>query len=128
MEELRVPLGALDEPQRIHLINRRTVAWLLEVALIEITFVPVIGALNLVNFSYGDTFELGLLDYTLTIVRVDRLSFLFGLLFHLAAFLGVIFSVSVPPAQPRSVHGHCWQSPVREAPNLRKPFRNLKHG
>src|SRR3990172_7947307 len=57
--------------------------------------VPLVGAVNLVGLSDGAGFEFGLLDYTLTPVRVDRLSFLFGLVFHLAAFLGIIFSLHV---------------------------------
>jgi len=57
--------------------------------------IPVVGAINLAGLSYGSTLEVHLLDFTLTLLRVDRLSFLFGLLFHLAAFLGIIFSLHV---------------------------------
>jgi len=57
--------------------------------------VPVLGAINLAGLSYGSSIEIGVLDYTLTLLRVDRLSFLFGLLFHLAAFLGIVFSLHV---------------------------------
>ena len=57
--------------------------------------VPLAGALNLVGLSDGPGPEFALLDYVLTPVRVDRLSFLFGLLFHLAAFLAVVFSLHV---------------------------------
>lgn len=57
--------------------------------------VPLVGALNLVGLSDGPGHEVALLDYVLTPVRVDRLSFLFGLLFHLAAFLAVVFSLHV---------------------------------
>ena len=57
--------------------------------------IPVVGALNLATLAYGTTSELALFGYTLTPLRVDRLSFLFGLLFHLAAFIGFIFSLHV---------------------------------
>ena len=36
-----------------------------------------------------------MLNYELTLVRVDRLSILFGYLFHLATFIGVIYSLHV---------------------------------
>lgn len=57
--------------------------------------VPLLGGLNLYYLSQGSGLEIELFDYTLTLVRVDRLSLLFGILFHLAAFLGVIFSLHV---------------------------------
>jgi multicomponent Na+:H+ antiporter subunit D len=64
--------------------------------------VPVLGALNLYAMTAGIAddagvvvIQAGLLDYTLAIVRVDRLSILFGYLFHLAAFLGVVYSLHV---------------------------------
>ncbi len=57
--------------------------------------IPVAGAANL--FAMGADFQIqaALFDYTLTIVRVDRLSLLFGYLFHLIAFIGIIFSLHV---------------------------------
>ncbi|MEX0853396.1 MAG: Na(+)/H(+) antiporter subunit D [Bauldia sp.] len=57
--------------------------------------VPIVGAVNLAALAEGSGFEVQLLDYTLVLLRVDRLSFLFGLLFHLAAFLGIVFSLHV---------------------------------
>ncbi len=57
--------------------------------------IPIVGALNLVGLADGTSHQFGFLDYTLTLVRVDRLSFLFGLLFHLAAFIGTIFALKV---------------------------------
>ncbi len=57
--------------------------------------VPVIGAINLYTLGEGLHYQIPLLNYELTLVRVDRLSTLFGYLFHLAAFLGVIYSLHV---------------------------------
>ncbi|NNE24666.1 MAG: Na(+)/H(+) antiporter subunit D [Rhizobiales bacterium] len=57
--------------------------------------VPVVGALNLWGMADGTAGQLVLLDYTLTFMRVDKLSMLFGYLFHLAAFLGIVFSLHV---------------------------------
>jgi multicomponent Na+:H+ antiporter subunit D len=55
--------------------------------------IPLIGAFNL--FAMGDNGgqDIALLDFTLTPVRLDSLSMLFGYLFHLAAFLGIVFSL-----------------------------------
>ncbi len=55
--------------------------------------VPVLGALNLMQLGDGLQFQVQLFDYTLTLVRVDKLSFLFGLLFHIATLLGIIFAL-----------------------------------
>ncbi len=55
--------------------------------------IPLLGALNLYALGEGVHLEAALFDYRLEIVRVDRLSILFGYLFHLAAFIGIIFSM-----------------------------------
>jgi multicomponent Na+:H+ antiporter subunit D len=57
--------------------------------------VPVLGALNLLLLADGSQAQIQVFDYTLTLVRVDRLSLLFGLVFHLAAFLGIVFSMHI---------------------------------
>ena len=55
--------------------------------------IPLLGAANLYALGQGVHLEAALFDYRLEIVRVDRLSILFGYLFHLAAFIGIIFSL-----------------------------------
>jgi multicomponent Na+:H+ antiporter subunit D len=55
--------------------------------------IPIVGAANLLGLPMGSSAPLHLFDYTLTIVKADKLSLLFGYLFHLAAFLGIIFSL-----------------------------------
>lgn len=57
--------------------------------------IPLIGALNLFTLEYGVLLSLPLFDYTLEIVKVDKLSMLFGYLFHLATFIAVIYSLHV---------------------------------
>lgn len=54
---------------------------------------PVLGLLCLLSYDRGEFFNLGLFDYSLTVMRVDQLSLLFGYLFHIAAFIGVIFAL-----------------------------------
>ncbi len=59
------------------------------------TLVPVLGAINLLAMPEGNVWELSLFDYQLTPVKVDRLSMLFGYLFHLATFIVLVFSFHV---------------------------------
>lgn len=56
---------------------------------------PLISGLFLLSFDAGYISQLQILDYTLTPVRVDKLSLLFGYLFHIAAFIAAIFSLHV---------------------------------
>ncbi|MQA89022.1 MAG: Na(+)/H(+) antiporter subunit D [Gemmatimonas sp.] len=55
--------------------------------------VPVLGGLNLVGVGEGVHLQVDFLGYVLTPYRVDRLSLLFGYLFHIAAFLGILFAL-----------------------------------
>jgi multicomponent Na+:H+ antiporter subunit D len=57
--------------------------------------VPLVGALNLLGLQHGATGHIQLFQYTLTLTRVDSLSMLFGILFHLAAFLSILFALHV---------------------------------
>jgi len=55
--------------------------------------VPVAGAVNLLfNVAHGQFWQVDLFQYHLTMMRVDDLSTLFGYLFHLAAFIGIVFA------------------------------------
>jgi multicomponent Na+:H+ antiporter subunit D len=58
-----------------------------------IVLTPVLGGLHLwYDVSPGIVVTWNLLDYQLTIMRGDRLSLLFGYLFHIAAFLAAVFA------------------------------------
>ena len=58
--------------------------------------VPLLGGINLwAVWSGSGGFEVALLDTHLTLLRADSLSLLFGLLFHIAAFLGTVFAFHV---------------------------------
>ncbi len=57
--------------------------------------VPVLGALNLLSLEPGSHFTWQVLDFDLVQLRVDRLSMLFGLLFHLGALIGGIYAICV---------------------------------
>jgi multicomponent Na+:H+ antiporter subunit D len=55
--------------------------------------VPVIGGLSLIGMETGSFGEISILGYSLTLMRVDKLSLLFGYLFHLASFLAFFFAI-----------------------------------
>ena len=57
--------------------------------------VPIVGAWLLYQAGEGTNHQLTFLGYSLEPLRIDRLSILFGYLFHLAAFIAVIFSLHV---------------------------------
>ncbi len=56
---------------------------------------PVIGGFGLIGLEEGSTLQFSLFGYGLEPFRVDRLSLLFGYLFHIAAFIGIIYSLHV---------------------------------
>ena len=56
---------------------------------------PVLGFVNLLYFDTGTTWTTGFAGYDLTTLRVDKLSLLFGYLFHLAAFLAAVYALHV---------------------------------
>jgi multicomponent Na+:H+ antiporter subunit D len=57
--------------------------------------VPVLGGIQLFDVSPGIHWQLDFLNLTLVPYRVDRLSLLFGYLFHLAALIGMVFALQV---------------------------------
>ena len=56
---------------------------------------PVVGFAQLVGLEHGPVVQLSLFDYDLTAVRVDRLSLVFGYIFHIALLLNIIFALHV---------------------------------
>ena len=66
-------------------VPRLRMAWLV--------LIPVVGALNVWGIEEGHQIQLGLLGLSLTPVRADSLSLLFGYLFHLGAFIAIIYSL-----------------------------------
>lgn len=56
---------------------------------------PLLGAWGVYLLEPGYTFQVELMGYALTPVRVDSLSILFGYLFHLAAFIGAVYALHV---------------------------------
>ncbi|HEX19800.1 MAG TPA: Na(+)/H(+) antiporter subunit D [Acidiferrobacteraceae bacterium] len=61
-----------------------------------IVLTPIIGGLHLwYSVSPGIETTFAIMDYELILMRTDRLSLLFGYLFHIAALLGAIFALHV---------------------------------
>jgi len=56
---------------------------------------PLLSLAHLLTLPAGHVVELSFLDYSLTPIRVDKLSLVFGYIFHLAAFLGMVFALKV---------------------------------
>ena len=54
---------------------------------------PLVGLLNLLTLAPGSSWTVGVLEFELTQIRADRLSMLFGLLFHVGALLGGIYAL-----------------------------------
>ena len=60
--------------------------------------IPIVGAVNLWTMPEGFSWSFQFFHYTVTPLRLDRLSLLFGYLFHLAAFLAILFALHVRDA------------------------------
>ena len=58
-------------------------------------FVPLAGLVNLLALDQGVYWRAGILEYELVFGRIDKLSMLFALLFHIATALGAIFALHV---------------------------------
>jgi len=64
---------------------------------------PVLGGLNLIGMEHGVHLEWTVLGYTLQVFEVDRLSLLFGYIFHIAALIGNIFALHLGSEDRASV-------------------------
>ena len=56
---------------------------------------PIVGLLALLGLPDGASFTMPLFGFQLILAHVDKLSFLFALLFHIAAILGVIYALHI---------------------------------
>ncbi len=56
---------------------------------------PVLGFAQLLMLEPGVSHQITIFNYDLTMVRIDRLSLVFGYIFHLAAFLSAIYALHV---------------------------------
>ncbi|GGK68442.1 Na(+)/H(+) antiporter subunit D [Amphritea balenae] len=56
---------------------------------------PILGAINLMGMEHGVFWSLEFMGYALEPVKVDKLSLMFGYLFHLASLIAVIYALHV---------------------------------
>jgi multicomponent Na+:H+ antiporter subunit D len=56
---------------------------------------PLLGLWQLCVLPYGNYGEVEIFGYALTTLRLDKLSFVFGLIFHIAAFLAALYALHV---------------------------------
>ena len=77
-------LGALLIPLLRGVVRQ---AWLL--------ILPLVSFTHLLGLAHGSYGHIELFDYTLTMARIDKLSLVWGYIFHIMAFLGALYSVHV---------------------------------
>jgi multicomponent Na+:H+ antiporter subunit D len=53
---------------------------------------PILGLAHLMSMPIGFEYSIAVFDYTLQVTRIDALSRVFGIVFHIAAFLGVLYA------------------------------------
>ena len=56
---------------------------------------PVASLVYMLGFDHGIYGQVEFMGFTLETFRLDNLSFIFGLVFHIAAFLGVLYALHV---------------------------------
>ncbi len=56
---------------------------------------PAVAFWNLLSLSPGQSWEAAFLDYTLIFCRVDRLSLVFGYIFVIITFIGIVYALHV---------------------------------
>ena len=67
-----------------------TRGWIRSVIMLS---VPLVSGVSLLGFEPGYSVEWHILGYTLTPFRVDELSTLFGYLFHIGAFIAILYAL-----------------------------------
>jgi multicomponent Na+:H+ antiporter subunit D len=63
------------------------------IARVFMLLLPVAGLAHLIGLPNGHGHDITLFGYTLELVRIDALSRAFGIVFHIAAFLGVLYAL-----------------------------------
>ncbi len=62
---------------------------------VYLLLLPVLGFINLINMPDGTHWVIDFLDFNLILVKVDRLSLVFGYIFHLIAFIAILYAIHV---------------------------------
>jgi len=56
---------------------------------------PILSFVHLMAQPFGTACSIQVFDYTLTLIRIDKLSLLFGIIFHISAWISVIYAIHV---------------------------------
>lgn len=56
---------------------------------------PIIGALNLYGLDIGVFWSLEFMGYALEPIKIDKLSLMFGYLFHIASFIAIVYAIHI---------------------------------
>ncbi len=60
---------------------------------VYLLLIPVVGMWNLLSIPIGSHMEVTYLGYTLTMLHVDKLSLVWGYIFHIITFLTILFAL-----------------------------------
>jgi len=60
-----------------------------------VLLLPILSIIQLCTLPMGSHAEFEIFNFTLATLRVDKLSFIFAVIFHIAAFIAVIYSLHV---------------------------------
>lgn len=91
-----LPLAAAMPPGMLLMLAAIPVVFLPRtISNIVMLLLPIIGLAQLLALPIGYTDTVAIFDYTLEVTRVDALSRVFGIVFHLAAFMGILYALHV---------------------------------
>ncbi len=62
---------------------------------IYLLLIPLISFINLISVPEGTHWVVKFLDYNLTFGKIDRLSLIFGYIYHLISFIAILYSLHV---------------------------------
>ena len=71
---------------------------------------PIWGGINLLQLDPQTLWKVTLLDMELTPVRLDKLSLIFGYIFHIAAFIAILYSLHVKEPHATAVQSDLYRS------------------
>ncbi len=95
-ESLAYPIAGVLPPGALLMVAALPVVLLPHrVANVVMLALPLLGLAQLLALPIGYTDALSVFGYTLEITRIDELSRVFGIVFHLAAFMGILYALHV---------------------------------
>ena len=62
---------------------------------VYLLLLPVISFINLIYIPYGTHGVINFLDYQIIFCKIDKLSLLFGYIFHIIAFLTILYGINM---------------------------------